>query len=218
MSLYYKRMTKILVFGDSIVFGKNVAHASNWVSQLNGFCERELDGKTLTFNLGIPGEASGGLLARLKSEIQARTKQKKAGDVVLIIFATGLNDAKRIDGKSRTPVATFKQNIKKSIDSALDHADAVLVVGPEKVSEKVPSDFHNEDIQKYNDALRDIASSSQVSFVDLFSSWPDKSDSPYTDDGVHPNQQGHTVIYRLVVKALLTTLEAVRNRTKNGPD
>jgi lysophospholipase L1-like esterase len=195
-------MRKLLIFGDSIVFGRNVERGSNWVAQLDSFFKKKFVDETLVYNLGIPGERSGGVLTRIGTEILARTKQKDPDDFIIIVIATGLNDAKIVNGEARTPIAEFENNIQEIVEIATDYADLILLVGPIKIDHNTPSDFRNSSTDAYNRVLSSVAKAKAVAFVDLFSSWPKDARQLYSFDGVHPNAQGHAFICDKISRAL----------------
>jgi len=195
-------MRKVFVFGDSIVLGRKVAIDSNWVSKLDDFFKYEFKDETITYNLGIPGETSGGLASRIKPEIRSRIKNKNADDFTIIIVSTGINDAKIKKNKIQTSKDELAENARNIIEISKKYADIVVVVGPVRVSEEVLSDFSNDVIGKYNDIMRNVCLLQKTAFVDLFGVWPSLGNDLWSDDGIHPNRKGYEFIFKKVIEKL----------------
>ena len=62
--------------------------------------------------------------------------------------------------------------------------------------------YKNSEIEKYNQAMKDVATECSVGFIDLL---PEIVGAKWNDmlrDGVHPNDEGHELIYQIVRKEL----------------
>jgi lysophospholipase L1-like esterase len=123
------------------------------------------------------------------------------------MFAIGLNDSARkgVEGEYIVPIESFIQNVETLITKAKVKVSAVYIVGltnvdesrtaplPDSSTEKV---FLNENVKKYNVALRDISSKSSVSFIDVFGILDDKD----LADGLHPNANGYQKMFETISK------------------
>ena len=65
-------MDKILVFGDSIAYGKWDNHGG-WVARLREYVDKKFNigkgGNVQVYNLGIPGEVAVRMVDRVKQEL-----------------------------------------------------------------------------------------------------------------------------------------------------
>lgn len=196
-------MRRIFVFGDSIAFGRGVKRDDNWVSKISVFFDGEFSKENIVFNLSIPSETSTDLDARFEKELIARIKSKEPEDYNIIIIATGINDSKVKLKKPRVAKDRFVENIREIIDVAEKHADKIIFVGLTRVQERKVSQFRNTLISEYNNLIRDACLDKKVTFVDIFNDWPGNSSNYYCNDGVHPNEMGHTYIAEKIINAIV---------------
>ena len=84
-----------IVLGDSITYGAWDIQGSGWASRLrlylDGVQEKDESKYFLTYNLGIPGENTDGLVGRFESEFKARSRNEDEESV--FVFAYGANDS-----------------------------------------------------------------------------------------------------------------------------
>ncbi|MFT4250363.1 MAG: SGNH/GDSL hydrolase family protein [Candidatus Woesearchaeota archaeon] len=174
-------MQGILVFGDSIAFGRGNNSQRGWSGRLREYFE-SLDEYNAVYTLAIPGETSTGLLKRIEIEAQARTKVLREEDTYTIIITIGINDAKLLGSKNipQTRPETFRKNIQEIIRIAKKYAEQIVVLGLTPVDEKLTNPyegtwFSNQRIQEYNEVLKEISVQEQTSFLDLFAQLKKKS-------------------------------------------
>ncbi len=195
-------MRRILIFGDSIAFGRGVKKTDSWAYKISRFFDAVSNEESLIFNLGIPSETSAGLGMRIEEEIKVRIRPKNKEDYNLVIIATGINDAKVILGKPRVSKKDFIRNITDAIDVAEKYSDKTVLVGPIKVRSRRTGQFKNKSIKEYNRLLKTICHNRKTKFIDLFGSWPLSSDDYYRDDGIHPSKVGHNYIAKVITNEL----------------
>ena len=167
-------MHAILVFGDSIAFGRGNNTQRGWTGRLRKYFE-SLDEYNAIYNLAIPGETSTGLLARIEQEAKARTKKIRKEDKHAIILAIGINDS-RLLGSSQIPQTrpeVFQENITKLIQIAKTHAQDVVCIGLTPVDEEKTAPyeqtwFTNTRIQEYNAILEEISAQEKIPFLNFF--------------------------------------------------
>lgn len=200
--------SRIYVFGDSLTYGA-------WDSQ-GGWCDRikrKLHALTIKhkaiklqmFNLGIGGETSRALVKRLASELQTR---HRAAWPAVVILATGANDTRysESDQNPAVPEAEFRANLKQLIDLARQYTKQILLVGLAPVQNDLQpfkgTLLSNALLQKYDQALTEIALEQALIKVELFAAFQAADTNLYSSDGVHPNDLGHELIESLVWEKL----------------
>ena len=181
---------KTICFGDSLTFGLTVKTTDKWVYLLQKMKD------DLFIQRGIPGDTSGGMLARLRPDVI-----NDHPDRVLIM--TGGNDI--ICG---CDCGTVKANI-----MAMVHQCKAENIEPVVLSEipvylpMIPPEWTALcDFRQYNarqEILADwyprFARSFHVTYIDVFHEFRILPEN-YTD-GIHPSAEGH--------KLILTTIEKV---------
>jgi len=203
----------ICVFGDSIAFGKYDSRGG-WVVGLNEFLEtRYLASKgdeSFIYNLSISGNQSDDILARFEREVNPRFLEKRE---FIIIFATGLNDSAIVHSRKDNWVTlkNLEENLYKLIVVARKYSDKIIFIGATLVDQEIvdpmPWDtdksYHNEDIEKYNEALQNIAKENGAGYIPLFEKFMAADHKKLLHDGAHPNSAGHRMIFETVRDYLL---------------
>ncbi|MFH1400496.1 MAG: GDSL-type esterase/lipase family protein, partial [Nanoarchaeota archaeon] len=97
-------MHRILIFGDSIAYGRGDPDGLGWTGRLaqtfraKGFWND-------IYTLGIPGNTSTDVLARIEHECKARSAKRAEDDRNTILIAVGNNDTKILTGEKQTCVS-----------------------------------------------------------------------------------------------------------------
>lgn len=205
---------KIIVFGDSIPYGI-WDDEGGWAQRLKQFLHEKtlssnMDEYYMLYNLSVSGNTTVDLLKRFEFEILERLKEEK--DRCIIIFAIGTNDAQWInnENKMRTSEEEFKINIQKLIDLAKKYTKDIIFVGvlpfDESKTTPIPWDtlkeFWNKNGQKYNDIIKNVCEKNNVIFVELLDKWKTLEYKELLKDGLHPNSEGHKLIFEEVKKTL----------------
>jgi acyl-CoA thioesterase I len=202
-------MFGILIFGDSITFGKGESPRIGWVGRLKKDIEPQGFNHAI-FNLGIPGNSSTDLLKRIEAEIKSRIDYKYPRDKFLIIIAIGTNDLRGIGsvGNVQTNPKNFKKNFERIISLAKKYTKSVVVIGLTPVDESITNPFEdtyfiNENVVKYNEILKDVSSDERVLFIDLFSKINKLDYRKLLSDGIHPNKKGYEEMYKIISNTLI---------------
>jgi lysophospholipase L1-like esterase len=197
----------ICIFGDSITMGAWDLEKGGWVNRLRLFIDAEqISGRTkdyfATYNLGVDGDTTDGLLKRFTAEASFRNPS-------VIIFAIGSNDSvfDKAKNKFLVPIDEFEKNIKELIDETKNISPIVIFLGVGMVDEKktMPlawaTDFYqeNKNILLYNQKIKEITKINEVFYLDTFDSLAEKD----LEDGVHPSSGGHEKIFLKVKDFLL---------------
>lgn len=216
-------MAQILVFGDSIADGA-FDPKGGWVDRLKQyFMQVNIDGDVVNdeshwvYNLGISGNLTDDILERIETEAKARKVDRK-NKRSAFVFAIGINDScLKGDDKPlpRSDESKFTENYTKLVNYAKKYTDKIICVGLTPVNEKYTSPiydlywYNNERISSFNEVVMNIARENMVEFVDLYQHLITQPNFKYLlIDGLHPNENGHKLIFELLkpllVKALRT--------------
>lgn len=196
---------KICIWGDSIVYGAGDFDLGGWANRLTLYL-RKKDRAHRVYNLGISGEISSETLKRFKVEAEAREPKT-------IIFAIGINDTVYLekDKKVRIDIAEFKNNIKELINKARKFSNDIIFLNftPVDESKTNPIPWHtdrsynNQRIEEYNKELYKIANENNLKIIDIYNIFKAVKDyKKLLYDGLHPNSEGHELIFNAVKEIL----------------
>jgi len=200
-------MIGIIIFGDSISFGKGEFPKIGWPGRLKNYFEtKDKDIRNRIYNLGVSGYTSYSLLNRIESEINARINFAYPDDRFIVMVAVGINDCIGVGSPKniQTKPEFFERNIKEIVKKIKKYTDDIILVGLLPVDENKTNPYGgnmyliNEVINKYNDIIKKCSSLEDVFFIDLYKNFIVKNYYLYFYDGVHPNQKGYDLIYSII--------------------
>ncbi len=183
---------EIGIWGDSITYGAGDSEALGWVGRLRKLLEKNDD--ISVYNFGVCGDTTDDLLKRFSVEAEAIKPN-------VVVFAIGINDSKYPvdETTNKVPLERYKQNMHELLRLAREHTNKIYVVGATKVEEayirKSGTRFENKVIQTYNDFLKDVCKSENLTYVDVFDVLDAHAD---LDDGLHPNAQGYDKLFETI--------------------
>ena len=202
-------MFGILVFGDSLSFGRGEAPNVGWSGRLKNYFEPQGFHNCL-FNLGIPGDETASLLKRFESEIKSRVNRAHQGDKFIVMIAIGLNDSKSLESPNtlRTKPEIFVKNVTKLIQIAKKYTPFVVIVGLTPVDEEFTTPFEgtyltNHRIREYDEILKKSAKTNNVHYVNLFDALSKLNYTKLLADGVHPTEKGYEEMYKIIKDFLI---------------
>ena len=201
------------MFGDSITYGA-WDKEGGWVQRLREFLD---EGKQLdegfyymVYNLGVSGNTTEELLKRFEFETKQRLKEKEE---TVIIFSIGANDSQFVHSKNnfRTLPQKFEENILKLIEIAQKFSSKIIFVGLTPVDETrvtpIPWNpdvsYKNEYIEKYDEIIRKVCEQKGVFFINILTKLKNLNYRKLLEDGLHPNSEGHRVIFEIVKEFLV---------------
>lgn len=205
-------MSKIVVLGDSIAYGK-WDEQGGWVQRLRSYIDKafniEQNKNLQVYNLGIPGEVTTRLIERAQKELSDRIKLADTGKNNLVIVAVGINDTNNdnwMTGKKTTP-GDFKNNIKDIVSTInlIECKPIILGLTPideKKYSERFPNRLENKIIKEYDQYLSEVSKSIEVPYIALFDALITQTYTSTLIDGIHPNSNGHEMIFQGVKEFL----------------
>lgn len=204
-------MGQILVFGDSITYGK-FDFEGGWVARLRRYVDernsKEKHFNYLVYNLGIPGSSTAELISRVDFE----TKQRLLYLDCIVIISGGINDSQFLvtQKKFRTDPARFRKNVETLVEISKRVASKTLYLGLPPVNEdkldktyaSLGLSYSNENILKYNEIIRKACAAAKVNFVDVYDHLVRKGYVDTLLDGLHPDGKGHRIMFETVQSAL----------------
>jgi len=195
---------RVLVFGASGVQGYWDSEGG-WVQRLKKHYDLmkvkdlSLDNPRV-MNLGVAGETSKDLLARVEPETKARQYPKG----LALVFSIGTNNAGIMDGQDNSTPEKYAQEVEALIEIARKYTDKIIFLGLHPVNEKLTSPvawtdlvFKNENIWKYEQILREVCEQQSVTQVKIFETITQRVDGGQElicGDGVHLNDEGHQLV------------------------
>lgn len=195
---------RILVFGDSITYGAWDT-AGGWVERVKAAMHlRTVESagatKIQVLNMGVGGDSSTKLRARLKHDI---TSRHSASWPFVFVFSFGANDERTKDGVVETTVEKFEENTKAIIELARQYSDRILFLGIIPLAKPVvvfkDQEYSDERIWQYDKVLRRSAEKAGVRYVPLRPVFLEKdATSLYAYDDIHCNDNGHMLIAEAV--------------------
>ena len=198
-------MRDLICLGDSLTFGLRVPHSQAWprlVEQQTGATVR---------NLGVSGDTTGGMLARLQPLLDAANRHLTPENMPALLILGGSNDV--FYGGTD---AAARANIGAMVHQAMA-AHVIPVVGiplpicPEDAPEswgKV-TDFAASAriLESYSQWLRDFCQAFGVACVDFRQDFLTAEGAVRRElfvDGLHPTAEGHRLMaQRLLVSGVL---------------
>lgn len=203
---------RVLVFGASVTQGFYDTKGG-WVGRLwEHYTKGLLDGgpDITVFNLGISGDGSDRLVKRFENETNAR---KFPGEEFTFVFSIGTNNSwVRGDGSPVSEPEGYAADVRELVAMALKFSTRILFLGigpcDESRAHPVPWNkdifFTNDRLALFDEALRKVCGEEQVVYLPVFETLKRKLDAgeDIYEDGLHPNDAGHRLIFELVRPAL----------------
>jgi lysophospholipase L1-like esterase len=208
-------MARILVFGDSIVYGAwDREKEGGWVHRLRKFLDEkhfiEPDFDYAVYNLGVSGNTIGELLERFEFETKGRVEEDEE---MIIIFQIGINDSQFVISQNglRTSSEKFRENVEKLINQAQKFTSKIVFVGLTPVDESkttpIPWNpdkiYKNENIKMKNEIIKSVCRKNNIYFIEIFEKWIKSDYKKLIEDGLHPNSAGHKKIFEAVKDFLI---------------
>lgn len=114
----------------------------------------------------------------------------------------------------KVPPAKFRRNLEKLIDQAKKYSSKIAFIGLTPVDEvkvdPIPwsADFsyRNELVRQYDTIIKDVCLKNNVLYLELFDNLMKSEFIETLIDGVHPNSQGHDMIFKLIGRELLNLM------------
>ena len=187
---------KILVFGDSITYGQRDLEMGGWVNRLRLRIANDSSiASCHVFNMGISGQTSGEILARIDRECEGRVLEDANN---IIVIACGINDTQVIGGEVLVDEESFRNNVTELIRHAKTHTSKVIYLGLTPVDDNRTNPiawdrsrtWRNDLVQRYDEIISEICREEGIRYVYVY----DQIDAETNDDGLHPSAEGHEIL------------------------
>lgn len=179
-SAYY--FTKKSVFEHSAASDADKVFIGDSITDYGEFQEYFPD--EVVLNRGIRNDAAKGVLNRIQEVVDRNPKE-----AYLMI---GVNDI-----RYKTDAKNFESRVNEIIDSFEGKETRLFIQSILPVNNGLfGNEVTNEKVNQFNDILRRIADENGIEYIDLHSSFTDKSgqlDKEFTVDGLHLNGKGYEV-------------------------
>jgi len=204
-----------LIFGDSLTWGAWDLEGGGWANRLKNFIDKKtvesnFNKYRYVYSLGVSGNTSDDLLKRFENELVVRL-DKNTDNLVLVLI--GANDSQFLlnDNSNRVSPEKFRKNINEIINIALKQNVKIMLVGlfpvdDEKTKEKEEGQdtiYKLDQIEKYNKLIQKIAEENKIEFIDIFQEIINRDYKSLLEDGLHPNSEGHRIIFETVKNYLV---------------
>lgn len=203
---------RIIIFGDSITQGHFDLEKGGWANRLHIHAmshsiESDWEKDIVVFNLGIYGDSIVKLGERFDSEFERRKRSEK--EAVITVFAYGVNDSMSDkEGEYGISPEKFREIYESFIVKAKDVGRVVLIgIAPidESVLDPIPWHPTHSYLESgrvlFNKQIEELATVHGCLFIsmdDVFG----KDISAKTVDGIHPNSEGHSLMFERVREVL----------------
>lgn len=204
-------MTQLFIFGASITYGVG-AKESGWADLIKRklheimYSTPSAGEKYEVYNFAKPEATIEFVLNTVDHLISHYNKIGKK----IVILSVGMNNSKAEGTPENyvSDVTEYKQKVEELLKKITTQVDHVICVGFTPVDEskttpkKDGSYFWNNRIQEFNKACKKACEEQNVTFVDILvdpETW--KKEYLY-EDGLHPNQQGHQLMFETIYPSL----------------
>jgi lysophospholipase L1-like esterase len=209
LTLRQSHPQKIVVLGDSLVYGFGDPEGGGWVERLRRLAMVPGSTGAVFYNLGVRGDRVSQVAERLEQEFRYRGEiRNRMPD--LLVLSVGTNDSARVGrplGRNYTDFDDFEQSITHLLTQARQLCP-VLFVGMAPVNEAaMPFSevlyYSQREQWRYKEATRLACESHNIPYLDVLELWLTRGEPWWCDrisaDGLHPNVLG----YRSLLQDLL---------------
>lgn len=195
---------KVLVLGDSLVYGFGDPEGGGWVERLRRLTMAPGSPGAVFYNLGVRGDRVSQVKQRLKNEFRHRGElRNRMPD--LIVLSVGMNDSARVGnslGRNRTDFDEFQTQVDALVTQA-QQLCPVLFVGMTPVNEQaMPFSevlyYTHSDQWRYREATRLACMDHTIPYLDVLNLWLSRGEAWWqpliTADGLHPNVDGYRAL------------------------
>ena len=202
-------MSKLIIFGDSIsvgAWGSQGGWAARLIAHLNKRTVQEENFYCMAYNLGVSGDSAPDVRKRMEPEISAR---HELGEPLVLILAIGVNDSQYLveQDRLRYSLDSFLKELDQIAEVASKWSAKVLVLGPLPVDEPkvypmpwaIDKGYKNKLVSDYSDALAKWCEAKNFPFIEMYQRWSSLNYQKLLFDGVHPNSEGHELIFNTLL-------------------
>jgi lysophospholipase L1-like esterase len=195
---------KIVVLGDSLVYGFGDPEGGGWVERLRRLGMEPGSSSPVFYNLGVRGDGVAQVARRMDHEFRHRGEiRNRVPD--LIILSVGINDSARVGsalGRNYTDFDDFQQHMALLLTQARQLCP-VLFVGMTPVNEAAMPfveilHYSHSEQQRYREVTYQACSSLNIPYLDVLNLWLERGETWWqpriSEDGLHPNTAGYRAL------------------------
>lgn len=200
---------RVLFYGDSITQGFWDVKGG-WVGRLREYFDTRAmqdlahNVQPEIFNLGVSGDTTRNLLARVENETKVRIWP---GDPVVAVIAIGTNDDLFEGGAQHISPQEFKQNLQKIVEILQPLTQNIILVGNPACDESRTTPvfwanchYTNAELERSERTIAEVATQNGLPYVPVFKTFKARVEAgdDLLEDGLHPNAAGHQLIVDIV--------------------
>lgn len=180
--------TKVLFLGDSLTAGYGVKKEDAFPALVGKTINKDGKKKIKIINAGISGSTTAGAKKRLRWYLKGKPE--------ILFLALGANDGLRgLDLKKS------EKNLEKVIKLAQKKGLLVVLAGM-----MLPPNYGKEYRTQFQAMYKNLAKKYDTEFIPFLLKGVGGEANLNQSDGIHPNEEGHKVIAKLVTKKLIGLL------------
>lgn len=202
----------LLIFGASITWGA-WDKEGGWAQRIKSFADNKAisgdrENYTAVYCLGVSGNDTNDLLKRFDTEVKARINEEEKS---LILISIGMNDSQYILAENRHRISPrdYKSNLIKLIKKSKYYGADLIFVGLTPVDERMDPvpwkkdcSYRLEFVKKYEKIIKETSKEQNIPFIEVMDKFIRKDFRKLLTEGLHPNTEGHKIIYEEVKKYL----------------
>ena len=179
--LVFAQQKKIVIIGDSLTEGYGVEKSQAFPAKLEQVLEKN-DHNYKVINGGVSGSTTSSGMSRLKWFLKAKPD--------LIILALGAND-----GLRGIKVEKSKKNLEEFIRKCKKENIPVVLAGMQ-----IPPNYGKEYTEAFKKMYQELAAKYELSQIPFLIEGVAGVAELNIEDGIHPNEKGHSIIANNVYK------------------
>lgn len=203
----------LLIFGSSITWGA-WDEEGGWAQRLKTFADQKaastnFSNYTSVYCLGVSGDKTTDLLERFDVEVRARVSEEEE---TLILIEIGINDSQYLlaEKQYRVPLEDYRANLVRLIEKAKQHRAKLILIGLTPVDDSrvdptpwTPGESYRlEFVKKYEQILGEVSGVHNIPLIKVMNKFLERDYLALLVDGLHPNMEGHRIIYEEVKRCL----------------
>ncbi len=174
----------MVIYGDSISAAYGVDPSKGWVNLLKKHLANHTEEISI-INASVSGETSKGGLSRISNVLKNHQPD-------LLILELGGND-----GLRGYPISVILSNLDAIISDCSENETEVMLIGM-----VIPPNYGERYTKAFTDIFLQLASKHQLPFVPVNLDDTLANKNLLQNDGIHPNEKGHRVIFERVFSVL----------------
>jgi len=204
-------VSMVVIEGSSTAYGYYDAQLHGWANRLrtdvlayNGANDST---PIVIDNRAIPGMTISAINRELTTHLAAQAQRSHQLSSVLSV---GINESKVMPGCTRpvVPLTVFRLGVQHFVRRSEQHKARAVLVGPQPPAEDQFTSVTTGSIieadltEEYSEVMRQVAEETGSPFVDVYDLFGDTPEQYLSDDKIHPNALGHTMLHGAIAREL----------------